>query len=163
MRYPPVLDLIVMPESDDQDNELFYKFLAHFSPMTNVKKLELSRTHIGSAVYNHVDRNANSTFLIKLSEIFPALHTLTITDEEKPNEIYWNWNISLLESVLNALGSIKNLIISGMSCELYIPDGFDEPMVKSAMQEALEIIETKFPLNSTAMKISAVMYPNSVA
>ena len=156
-----IKDLNILPESEVQDNELFNNFLQNFCPMTNVKKLELSRTRIGSTGYNHVDPNANSTFLIKLSEIFPALHTLIIADEEKPHEIYWDWNISLLESVLNALGSIKNLIISGMSCELFIPDGFDEPMVKSAMQEALEIIEKKFPFDSTAMKISAVKYPNS--
>ena len=66
--------------------------------MAKVKRLELCgyRTH------------EMSTFLIKL-EIFPALYTLKITGVNE-----WSWNISVLESVLNALGSIKNLIISGM-------------------------------------------------
>ena len=44
---------------------------------------------------------------------------------------------------------MKNLRISGMQCELKIPDGFDKPFVKSAMQEALEIVEKKLPLDST--------------
>jgi len=61
----------------------------------------------------------------------------------------------LIERILNALGSIKNLEISGMRCELTIPDGFDKPMVKSVMQEALEIIEKKFPFDSTEIEITA--------
>ena len=65
------------------------------------------------------------------------------------------WNISVLESVLNVLGSIKNLIISGMRCELEIPNGFDKPMVQSAMLEALDVIEEKFPFDSTELKIEA--------
>ena len=40
-----------------------------------------------------------------------------------------------------------------MQCELKIPDGFDKPFVKSAMQEALEIVEKKLPLDSTEVKI----------
>ena len=62
----------------------------------------------------------------------------------------------MLESVLNALRGIKYLRISGMLCELKIPDGFDKPLVKSAMQEALEIIENKFPFDSTEVKIFSV-------
>ena len=63
----------------------------------------------------------------------------------------------MLESVLNALGVIKHLRISGMLCELKIPDGFDKPLVKNAMQQALEIIEKKFPFDSTEIKISALL------
>ena len=140
-----VSDLNTVYESDDQGNEPFYE-----TPMTNVKSLELC----GSVFYDQVD--LNSTFFIRLSEIFPALHTLTITQSEY-SDIFWNWDISVLERVLNALGSIKNLEISGIPCELKIPDGFDEPMVKSVMQEALEIIEKKFPFDSTEMKISSVV------
>ena len=44
-----------------------------------------------------------------------------------------------------------------MRCELEIPLGFDEPTVKSATLEALEIIEKKFPLDSTKVKICAVV------
>ena len=139
-------DLNIFSESDEEDNFMpFYE-----TPMDNVKKLELS----GSVVRDVADEN--STFLIKLSEIFPALHTLIITDGES-NDIEWSWNISELESVLNALGSIKNLRISGMRCELKISDGFDKPMVKSAMQEALEIIEKKFPFDSTEIEIYAIV------
>jgi hypothetical protein len=89
-------------------------------------------------------------------EIFPALHTLSITDGES-NDIEWSWNISELENILNALGSIKNLGISGMRCELKISDGCDKPMGKSAMQEALEIVEKKFQFESTEIEISAVL------
>ena len=65
------------------------------------------------------------------------------------------WNISVLESVLNALGSIKNLIITNSLCVLGIPLGFDKLMFQSAMLEALEIIEEKFPFDSTELKIEA--------
>ena len=97
---------------------------------------------------------------MKLSEIFPALHTLSITDGES-NDIEWSWNISELENILNALGSIKNLRISGMRCELKFTDGVDKPMIKSAMQEALEIIEKKFPLDTTELQIYALVYHTS--
>ena len=70
---------------------------------------------------------------------------------------------SVLESVLNALGSIKNLIISGMRCKLEIPDGFDKPMVQIAMLEALEIIEKKFPFDSTEIEIQADMTHTSTS
>ena len=93
-------------------------------------------------------RHDSSTFLLKLSETFPALHTFSIAYGES-NDVEWSWNISEFESVLNALGSIKKLKISGMHCELKFTDGVDKPMIKSAMQEALEIIEKKFPFNST--------------
>ena len=44
-----------------------------------------------------------------------------------------------------------------MRCELEIPLGFDKPMVQSAMLEALEIIEKKFPFDSTEVKICGVL------
>jgi hypothetical protein len=145
-----VSDLNIKLKSDDQGNEPFNE-----TPMANVKSLELC----GSVFYDQVQypqAHLNSTFFIRLPEIFPALHTLTITQSES-SDVRWNWDISMLESVLNALGSIKNLKISGMLCKLQIPDGFDKPMVKSVMQEALEIIEKKFPFDSTEMKISSVV------
>ena len=48
-----------------------------------------------------------------------------------------------------------------MRCKLEIPDGFDKPMVKNAMQQALEIIEKKFPLDSTELQIYALVYHTS--
>ena len=44
-----------------------------------------------------------------------------------------------------------------MECQLKFSNGVEKPMVKSAMQEALEIIEKKFPFDCTEMKISAVV------
>ena len=72
-------------------------------------------------------------------------------------ELEIHWNISVLESVLNALGSIKNLIITNSLCVLGIPRGFDKLMFQSAMLEALEIIEEKFPFDSTEIEIQADM------
>ena len=139
-------NLNIGSESDNQaGNEQFFQ-----TPMPNVKRLEL----FGSVFYYNFDGWLNSTFFSRLSEIFPALHTLTIKSHE---ECYWNWDISVLKRILNALGSIKNLKISGMRCELKVPDGFDKPMVNSVMQEALEIIEKKFPFDSTEMEIKAVV------
>ena len=165
-----VSDLNIKSESDDEGNVSFYK-----TPMANVKELELCgsvvreitivpvSTWYTSGPYGSggwggscTSTEENSTFLIKLSEIFPALHTLIITDGQS-NDIQWNCDISLLESVLNALGSIKNLRISGMQCELKITDGFDKPMVQRSMQEALEIIEKKFPIDLTEIEIYAVL------
>ena len=42
-----------------------------------------------------------------------------------------------------------------MRCELEILNGFDKPMVQSAMLEALDVIEEKFPFDSTELKIEA--------
>ena len=70
-------------------------------------------------------------------------------------ELEIHWNISVLESVLNALGSINNLIITNSLCVLGIPLGFDKLMFQSAMLEALEIIEEKFPFDSTEIEIQA--------
>ena len=137
----------------DKDSVLFYE-----TPMANVKRLELFGFYL-------IQGDDSSTFLIfLLSKNFPALHTLEIIDGDEASIFKdgWNWNISVLESVLNALGSIKNLIISGMRCELEIPLGFNKPMVKSAMLEALEIIEKKFPLDSTGIELEAVMTCNRV-
>jgi hypothetical protein len=103
-------DLDIYTKSDDEGKVPFYK-----TPMTNVKRLEFC----GCSTHKI------STFLIKLPEIFPALYTLKITDGNE-----WSWNISVLESILNALGSIKNLIIPRMRCELEIPIGCDKPMSK---------------------------------
>ena len=44
-----------------------------------------------------------------------------------------------------------------MECQLKFSNGVEKPMVKSAMQEALEIIEKKFAFDSTEIKISAVL------
>ena len=63
-----------------------------------------------------------------------------------------NWEICEIENVLESLGSVQDLKISG--CELKIPDDFDKSQVKSAMQKALEIIEKKFPFDSTEIEIS---------
>ena len=141
-----VSDLKTFSEPDDQGNEPFYEI-----PMANVKRLELC----SPAFYDQFD--LNSTFFIRLTEIFPALHTLTITESEDNESALLIWDISVFESILNALGSIKNLEISNIQCKLKIPDGFDKPMVKSVMQEALEIIEKKFPVDSTEMEIKAVV------
>ena len=48
-----------------------------------------------------------------------------------------------------------------MHCELKFTDGVDKPMIKSAMQEALEIIEKKFPLDTTELQIYALVYHTS--
>ena len=72
-------------------------------------------------------------------------------------ELEIHWNISVLESVLNALGSIKNLKIVNSLCVLGIPLGFDKLMFQSAMLEALEIIEEKFPFECTEIEIQADM------
>jgi hypothetical protein len=147
-------DLNIFSDPDDP----FYK-----TPMANVNELELCgsvvrEVTIVSVSTWYTSTEENSTFLIKLSENFPALHTLKITDGQRQcNDNKWICDISLLESVLNALGSMKNLRISAMQCELKITYGFDKPMVKRAMQEALEIIEKKFPIDLTEIEIYAVL------
>ena len=78
-------------------------------------------------------------------------------------ELEIHWNISVLERVLNALGSIKNLIIYNSLCVLAIPLGFDKVMFQSAMLEALEIIEEKFPFDSTEIEIQADMTHTSTS
>ena len=110
--------------------------MCHFTKPQYVKRLELNS---GSS--------KNSTFLINLSEIFPALDTLIVD--------YGQWKISELEGVLKSLGNIENLRTCKIKCELQISDDFDEQMVKSTMEQALEIIEEKFPVDSSEIEINA--------
>ena len=106
------------------------------TPMDNLKRLELNG--------GHPNPSKNSTSLINLSKIFPALDTLIITRGE--------WKRSALEGVLKSLGNIENLRASKIRCESY---DFNEQMVKSTMEQALEIIQKKFPVDSTEIEIEA--------
>jgi hypothetical protein len=107
----------------------FYK-----TPMANLKRLELDGRS-----------SENSTFLINLSEIFPALDTLIITKGK--------WKISALEDVLKSLGNFENLRTTKIKCCLHSSD--DKQLAKSIMEQALEIIEKKFPVDSTEIEIHA--------
>ena len=151
-------DLLWIPNLKNLKTLAFFGFnfdkdsvLSYETPMANVKRLELFGFYF-------IQGDDSSTFLIfLLSKNFPALHTLEIIDGDEASIFKdgWNWNISVLESVLNALGSINNLIITNSLCVLGIPRGFDKLMFQSAMVEALDIIEEKFPFDSTELKIEA--------
>jgi hypothetical protein len=106
--------------------------------MANLKRLELDG-------YS----SENSTFLINLSEIFPALDTLIIEN--------CDWEISALEDGLKSLGNFENLRAFRIRCALQISNDCDKQMVKSTMEQALEIIEKKFPVDSTEIVINAFL------
>ena len=111
------------------------------TPMTNVKRLELRGVYGGFF--------KNSTSLVNLSEIFPALDTLIIEN--------CDWEISALEDGLKSLGNFENLRAFRIRCALQISNDFDKQMVKSTMEQALEIIEKKFPVDPTEIVINAFL------
>ena len=126
------LKILVLSNLNLYQSGPFYK-----TPMANLKRLELDG-------YS----SENSTFLINLSEIFPALDTLIITKGK--------WKISALEDVLKSLGNFENLRTTKIKCCLHSSD--DKQLAKSIMEQALEIIEKKFPVDSTEIEIHADVF-----
>ena len=99
-----------------------------------------------------------ATFFINLKNMFPKLETLVLGSiPEDGNHIIVK--IENLSSILNSLGSVKNLIISEMQCTIFHGvqkrcfDG-NRIKIKNILEEALNIINKKFPIDTTELEIS---------
>ena len=114
--------------------------------MTWVKRLELTGTGFAW-------EDTNSTFFEKLFDYFPCLETLIYQQSGLVDLTIQN-----LISVLHSFGDIKNLSLSNLSIKLTGLESYDEVkrgMESNIYQEAVKIIDEKFPIKSTQIKISA--------
>jgi len=112
----------------DPDEELapFYK-----SPMTRLKRLELEG-HVGNS---------------GIFDFFPCLETLTITSG------ILTLPIQDLIRVLNYFGDVKNLSLSNINIGLTGLESYNATMESNIFQEAVKIIDGKFPVETTQIKI----------
>jgi hypothetical protein len=111
----------------------FYK-----NPMTKLKRLELK-----SLVRSH-----SETFK-DIFDFFPCLETLTISQQSG----FDNLPVQDLLSVLNSFGDVKNLSLSNFKIKLTGLESYDATMDSNIFQEAVKIIDGKFPVETTQIKI----------
>ena len=115
--------------------------------MTSVKRLEL---HVGTL---RDGDEGNSTFFEKVFDFFPCLETLIYQQSG-----IFGLPIQNLISVLNSFGDVKNLSLSNLNIILTGLESYDKVkwgMESIIYQEAVKIIDGKFPIESTQIKISA--------
>ena len=67
-----------------------------------------------------------------------------------------NWDISKLLDVLQSLSNTKNLTITYL--DICLDNEFDPQITEDIFQKAVEIIEKKFPRNSTAFDIGEIRH-----
>ena len=110
----------------------FYK-----NPMTKLKRLELE------GVISH------SESFKDIFHFFPCLETLTISQQSG----FFNLPIQDLISVLHTFGDVKNLSLSNFEIILTGFESYNATMESNIFQEAVKIIDGKFPVETTQMKI----------
>jgi hypothetical protein len=127
----------------DEDEKMapFYK-----NPMTRLKRLELE----GSVC------NSESESFKDIFNFFPCLETLTISLQAG----FLYVPIQDLISVLNSFGDIKNISLSNFSIRLTGIESYDATMESNIFQEAVKIIDGKFPVETTEIKICGKRPPD---
>ena len=120
------------PLSENEELAPFYK-----NPMTRLKRLE-------------IEGHWNSESFKEIFDFFPCLETLTIISHQHG---FFNLPIQDLISVLNSFGDVKNLSLSNFIIELTGPESYDATMESNIFQEAVKIIDCKFPVETTEIKI----------
>lgn len=133
------------------DFQIFYKY-----PVKKLKRLEFSNVQIegietGTYPFVICSEIEVATLFINLKNMFPGIETLVLGQDGK----HIRTTIGNLSSILNSLGSVKNLIISEMQCSIFHGrfDG-NRIKIKNAFEEALNIINKKFPIDTTEIEIS---------
>ena len=123
----------------------------HKNPMKReVKRLFLNVLSVGSPV--ETLREENHLFE-NLSDFFPSLETLVCCQSDS-----FGLPIQNLISVLNAFGDVKNLGLSNFNIILTGLESYDKAkwgIESDIYQEAVKIIDDKFPVESTQIKIFA--------
>ena len=119
----------------DTDEEMapFYK-----NSMTGLKRLALK-----------LAENWNSEDFKDIFDFFPCLETLTISQQSG----FFNLPIQDLVSVLNSFGDVKNLSLSNFKIKLTGLESYDATMDSNIFQETVKIIDGKFPVETTGIKI----------
>ena len=119
-----------------------------FGKLTHLKSLELIEC---SFMYE-------PEFLINIHEIIPSLETL-IMETDLP--LIMPMDINYLIEVLDSIGNVKNLYVQGFfqyrlnnkEFRRYMQNDFNEDQTKVVLERAMEVINKKFPINSTDIKI----------
>ena len=104
--------------------------------MTKLKRLEL-------------EGHWNSESFKEIFDFFPCLETLTISQQSG----FDNLPVQDLLSVLNSFGDVKNLSLSNFKIKLTGLESYDATMDSNIFQEAVKIIDGKFPVETTQIKI----------
>ena len=107
-------------------------------------------------------------FLTNIPKFMPSLKTLTMnTDLDDPFPL----DINYLIEVLDSIGNIKNLTIenSDFQCLLSNKDfgrpilnDLNEDQTKAIFERAMDVINKKFPINSTSFEILDTEYGWSI-
>ena len=105
--------------------------------MTKLKRLELE------GVISH------SESFKDIFHFFPCLETLTISQQSG----FFHLPIQDLISVLNTFGDVKNLSLSNFKIKLTGLESYDATMDSNIFQEAVKIIDGKFPVETTQITI----------
>ena len=122
-----------------------------FGNLTNLKSLELDDC---SLMYE-------TEFLSNIHEIIPSLQTLLM---RKENDSSYPMYIGYLVEVLDSIANIKNLciepsyppvfyLVNNQDFRKTLPNNLDEDETKSIFQTAMDVINRKFPINSTSIEI----------
>lgn len=128
--------------------------------VSKLKRLEFSNVQIegvetGTYPFVICSEIEVATLFINLKNMFPELETLILGPGSSENGNHFRTTMGNLSSILNSLGNVKNLIISEMQCSIFHGcfDG-NRIKIKSVFEEALNIINKKFPIDTTEIKIS---------
>ena len=128
--------------------------------VSKLKRLEFSNVQIegvetGTYPFVICSEIEVATFFINLKNMFPELETLILGPGSSENGNHFRSTMGNLSSILNSLGNVKNLIISEMQCSIFHGcfDG-NRIKIKNVFEEALNIINKKFPIDTTEIEIS---------
>jgi len=122
-----------------------------FGNLTKLKSLELDDC---SLMYE-------TDFLLNINEIIPSLQTLLMRTENDPS---YPMYIGHLVEVLDSISNIKNLcieeswppvfyLVNNQDFPRTMPDNLDEEQTKAIFQTAMDIINKKFPIDSSGIEI----------
>ena len=122
-----------------------------FGNLTNLKSLELDDC---SLMYE-------TEFLSNIHELIPSLQTLLM---RKENDSSYPMYIGYLVEVLDSIANIKNLciepsyppvfyLVNNQDFRKTLPNNLDEDETKAIFQTAMDVINRKFPINSTSIEI----------
>ena len=126
--------LTMVPLSEDEEMAPFYKNPT--VPMASLKRREL-------------EGYWNSESFKKVFDFFPCLETLTISAAA----YCFTLPIQDLISVVNSFGDVKNLSLSNFKIRLTGLESYDATIESNILQEAVKIIDGKFPVETTQIKI----------
>ena len=135
---------------------LYYLVLG---PLTHLKSLDLNDCAL---MYEH-------DFLMNIHKIIPSLESLVINNRNLSMPV--PMEINYLIEVLDSIGNIKDLaiedsdfqyILSNKEFCRHILKDLNEDQTKDVFERAMDVINKKFPINSTAFEILDTEYGWSI-